>query len=103
MGAITPISESVSENQFLVNSFMHFVLVRRPVFPILELSSFVVKPARTDFLKGSIAPSPKELLSFKWSKGGWEQNYPNQIRKGQTWFTDGACQGAGAGICKIWK
>ncbi len=32
----------------------------------------------------------------------WNKDWPNWLRKGQVWFTDGACnqQGTGAGICK---
>ncbi len=32
----------------------------------------------------------------------WDKNWPNWLRKGQVWFTDGACNryGTGAGICK---
>ncbi len=32
----------------------------------------------------------------------WDKDWPNQLRKGHVWFTDGACnqQGTGAKICK---
>ncbi len=32
----------------------------------------------------------------------WDKDWPNWLRKGQVWFTDGACNqpGTGPGICK---